>query len=95
MEVLQALVNQLHFSLTISQTIISFGLLALGAIWGRMKVGGVLSLGSFAYWEFSANKAVLFEIAAANFYGIFMALFVGMIVGFLFLYNWGMPTSSM
>ena len=47
METLQAMASQLHFSLTLSQLIISFGVLALGAIWGRIKVGIMLFLGTF------------------------------------------------
>jgi hypothetical protein len=93
MEALQALANQLHFSLTMSQMIISFGVLALGAIWGRIKMGTLLSLGTFAYWGYAANKAVLFQIAAANAYGIFVTMFVGMLMGFLLFYAWVAPSS--
>ena len=70
----------------VSQMIISFGILALGAIWGRMKVGALLSLGTFAYWEYAANKAVLFQMAMANSYGIFMTMFLGLLLGFLLVY---------
>jgi hypothetical protein len=94
MEILQALVNQLNFSLTTSQMIISFGILALGAIWHRMKVGVFLTLSSIAYWGYAANKAVLFEMALASVYGIFMTLFVGLFVGFLMVYAWVLPSSS-
>jgi hypothetical protein len=94
MEVLQALINQFNFSLTTSQMIISFGILALGAIWGRIKVGVVLSLSSFAYWGYVANKAVLSEIALANVYGIFMTVFLGLLLGFLIVYSWVSPHSS-
>ena len=94
MEALQGLTNQLHFSLSMSQMIISFGILVLAAIWGRIKIGAFLSLGTFAYWEYTANKAVLFGIAVANMYGIFMALFVAMFLGFLLLYVWNSPSSS-
>jgi hypothetical protein len=93
MEALQTLANQLHFSLTMSQMIISFGTLALGALWGRIKVGMFLSLGTFAYWGYAANKAVLFQIAAANAYGIFATVFVGLIMGFLLFYTWVSPSS--
>jgi hypothetical protein len=93
METLQALASQLHFSLTMSQVIVSFGILALGALWGRMKVGITLFLGTFAYWEYAANKAVLFQIAAANAYGIFMTMFVGLFMGFLLVYAWVLPSS--
>ena len=82
MEAIQALTNQLHFSLSVSQMIISFGILAVGAIWGRMKAGVFLSFITFGYWEYAANKAVLFEMTVANAYGIFMTLFVGLFLGF-------------
>jgi hypothetical protein len=94
MEALQALTSQLHFSLSMSQMIITFGILALGAIWGRMKAGVFFSLSTFAYWEYAANKAVLFEMAVANAYGIFMTLFVGLFLGFLLVYTWVAPSSS-
>jgi len=94
MEALQAMADQLHFSLSASQTIISFGILALGAIWGRMKVGAFLSLGTFAYWEYAANKTVLFQIAIANTYGIFMTMFVGLFLGFVLVYAWVLPSSK-
>ncbi len=94
MEALQTLANQLHFSLTMSQMIISFGTLALGALWGRIKVGMFLSLGTFAYWGYTANKAVLFQIAAANADGIFVTVFVGLFMGFLLFYTWVSPSSS-
>ncbi len=94
MEALQELAGQLHFSLTLSQMIISFGILALGAIWGRMKAGMFLSLGTFAYWEYTANKAVLFQIALANTYGIFMTMFIGLSLGFLLVYAWVVPSSK-
>jgi hypothetical protein len=93
MEALQALANQLHFSLTMSQMIISFGVLALGAIWGRIKMGTLLSLGTFAYWGYAANKAVLFQIVVANAYGIFVTMFVGLFMGFLLFYAWVAPSS--
>ncbi len=93
MEALQTLANQLHFSLTMSQMIISFGTLALGALWGRIKVGMFLSLGTFAYWGYTANKAVLLQIAAANAYGIFATVFVGLFMGFLLFYTWVSPSS--
>lgn len=93
MEALQTLANQLHFSLTMSQMIISFGTLALGALWGRIKVGMFLSLGTFAYWGYAANKAVLFQIAAANADGIFVTVFVGLFMGFLLFYTWVSPSS--
>ncbi len=93
MEALQTMANQLHFSLTMSQMIISFGTLALGALWGRIKVGMFLSLGTFAYWGYTANKAVLFQIAAANADGIFVTVFVGLFMGFLLFYTWVSPSS--
>ena len=93
MEALQTLANQLHFSLTISQMIISCGTLALGALWGRIKVGMFLSLCTFAYWGYTANKAVLFQIAAANADGIFVTVFVGLFMGFLLFYTWVSPSS--
>jgi len=83
MEALQALANQLHFSLTASQMIISFGILALGSIWGRMKVGLLLFMGTFVYWEYAANKTVLFQMAFANSYGIFLTVLMGLLMGFL------------
>ena len=94
MEAIQALTNQLHFSLSVSQMIISFGILALGAIWGRMKVGVFLSLGTFIYWEYAANKTVLFEMAMINTYGIFMTMFVGLFLGFVLVYAWVLPSSK-
>ncbi len=93
MEVLQGLAQQLQFSLTTSQVIISIGILALGSIWGRFKVGALLSLGCFAYWVYAANKAVLFQMAAANTYGIFMTMFFGLFLGFLLVYAWVVPSS--
>ena len=94
MEALQALINQLHFSLSMSQMIISFGILALGAIWGRMKVGMLLSLGTFAYWEYAANKTVLFQMAMANAYGIVMTVCISLFLGFVLVYAWVLPTSK-
>ncbi len=93
MEVLQGLAQQLQFSLTTSQLIISFGFLALGAIWGRFKAGALLSLGFFAYWEYAANKTVLFQMAVANTYSIFMTMFFGLLLGFLLVYAWIVPSS--
>ena len=93
MEALWALTDELHFSLSLSQMIISFGILALGAIWGRMKIGAFLSLGTFAYWEYAANKTILFQMAIANAYGIFMTMFVGLFLGFVLLYAWVLPPS--
>lgn len=93
MEALQALGSQLHFSLTVSQMIISSGILALGAIWGRMKIGAFLSLGTFAYWEYAANKAILFQMAITNTYGIFMTMFLGLLLGFVMVYAWVLPPS--
>ena len=83
MEALQALTSQLHFSLTMSQMIISFGILALGAIWGRMKVGTLLFIGTLAYWEYAANKTVLFQMVLANSYGIFLTVLMGLLMGFV------------
>jgi len=93
METLLALTDELHFSLSLSQMIISFGILALGAIWGRMKIGAFLSLGTFAYWEYAANKTILFQMAIANAYGIFMTMFVGLFLGFVLVYAWVLPPS--
>jgi len=93
MEVLQGSAHQLQFSLTTSQLIISFGFLALGAIWGRFKAGALLSLGFFAYWEYAANKTVLFQMAVANTYSIFMTMFFGLVLGFLLVYAWIVPSS--
>lgn len=94
MEAFQALASQLHFSLSVSQMIISFGILALGAIWGRMKEGMLLFLGTFAYWGYAANKVILFEMALASIYGIFITLFLGMFTGFLLVYALVSPSSS-
>jgi hypothetical protein len=94
MEALQALTNQLHFSLSMSQMIISFGILALGTIWGRVKMGMLLSLGTFAYWGYTANKAVLFQMALSNAYGIFVTGLVGLFLGFLLFYALVSPTSN-
>jgi len=93
MEVLQGLAQQLQFSLTTSQLIISIGILALGTIWGHFKAGALLSLGSFAYWEYAANKSVLFQMVAANTYSIFMTIFFGLLLGFLLVYAWVVPSS--
>ena len=93
MEALLALTDELHFSLSLSQMIISFGILALGAIWGRMKIGAFLSLGTIAYWEYAANKTILFQMAIANTYGIFMTMFVGLFLGFVMVYAWVLPPS--
>lgn len=94
METLQALMGQLHFSLTMSQMIISFGILALGAIWARMKVGTLLFIGTLAYWEYAANKTVLFQMAVANTYGIFMTMFIGLFLGFVLVYTLFLPSSK-
>jgi hypothetical protein len=94
MEALQALTSQLHFSLSMSQMIISFGILALGAIWGRIKVGALLSLSTFAYWEYAANKAVLFQMAVANAYSIFLTILVSLFLGFMLVYTWVAPSSN-
>ena len=93
MEALQALTSQLHFSLSMSQMIISFGILALGAIWGRMKAGVFFSLSTFAYWGYAANKAVLFQMAAANAYVIVITIVFGLFLGFLLFYAWVAPSS--
>jgi hypothetical protein len=94
MEALQALTSQLHFSLTVSQIIISFGILALGAIWGRLNIGVFFSLSTFIYWEYAANKAVLFEMAVSNTYGIFLTMFIGLSLGFILVYTWVAPSSN-
>lgn len=93
MEVIHGLADQLQFSLTASQIIISIGILALGTIWGRMKTGMFLSLATIAYWSYSANEAILWQMAGANAYGIFMSLFVAMFIGFLMVYVWVVPSS--
>lgn len=94
MEALQALASQLHFSVTASQMIISFGILAMGAICSRMKVGVMLFLGTFAYWEYAANKAVLFQMAMTNTYGIFMTMFFGLALGFVLVCSLALPSSE-
>ena len=94
METLQTLISQLHFSLSVSQMIISLGIVALAAIWGRIRIGAFLSLGTFAYWEYTANKAVLFQLALANAYGLITTVFVAMVLGFLLFYSWVAPSSS-
>ena len=83
MEAIQALTNQLHFSLSVSQMIISFGILALGAIWGRMKAGAFFSFITFGYWEYAANKTVLFQMVLANSYGIFLTVLMSLLMGFV------------
>jgi len=93
MEALQGLAQQLQFSLTTSQIIISVGILALGAIWGRFKGGALLSLGTFSYWIYAANKAVLFQMALANISAIFMTLLFGLFLGFMLIYAWVAPSS--
>ena len=93
MEALQGLAQQLQFSLTTSQIIISVGILALAALWGRFREGALLSLGTFSYWVYAANKAVLFQMAAANAYVIVMTLVFGLFLGFLLLYAWAAPSS--
>jgi hypothetical protein len=94
MEALQALIGQLHFSLSISQMIISFGILALGAIWGRMRLGAFFSLSTFAYWVYAANKAVLFQMAVANAYSIFLTILISFFLGFMLVYTWVSPSSN-
>ncbi|MDH5763533.1 MAG: hypothetical protein OEZ51_11150 [Nitrospinota bacterium] len=94
MEAILSQMQQLQFSLTTSQMIISFGILALGAIWGRTRTGVLLSLGTCAYWEYTANKTVLFQIAVANVYSIFWTLFIGFFLGFLLVYAFCLPSSS-
>ena len=93
MEALQGLANQLHFSLTASQIIISIGILALGAIWGRLKISTLLSLGTVAYWGYAANKAVLFQMAASNVPMIVLTGFMGLFLGFMLIYAWAAPSS--
>ena len=94
MEALQALISQLHFSLSMSQMILSFGILALGAIWGRMRLGSFISFSTFAYWGFAANKAVLFQMAVTNAYSIFLTVLLGLFLGFMLVYTWASPSSS-
>jgi hypothetical protein len=53
----------------------------------------IISL-TFAYWEYAANKAVLFQMAMANAYGIFMTMFVGLFLGFVMVYAWVLPSSK-
>ena len=94
METLQTLISQLHFSLSMSQMIISLGIVALAAIWGRIRIGAYISLGIFTYWVYAANKAVLFQMAMSNAYGIITTVFAGMFLGFLLFYSWVSPSSS-
>ena len=94
MEAIQAMASQLHFSLSMSQMIISFGILALGAIWGRVKMGALISMGTLAYWEYAANKTILFEMAIVNTYGIFMTMFIGLFLGFVLVYALVLPPSK-
>jgi hypothetical protein len=94
METLQTLISQLHFSLSVSQMIISLGIVALAAIWGRIRIGAYISLGICAYWVYAANKAVFFEMALANAYGLITTVFVAMFLGFLLFYSWVSPSSS-
>lgn len=93
MEALQGLANQLHFSLTTSQIIISLGILALGAIWGRLKAGALLSLGTFAYWSYIANEPVLSQMAVNNVHIIVLTGCLGMFLGFMLIYAWVAPSS--
>lgn len=94
MEVIQGLADQLQFSLTASQIIISIGILALGAIWGRLKAGLFVSLVTIGYWGYSANESVLAQMAFANTFSIFMTLFLGLFMGFLLIYAWVLPSSK-
>ena len=93
MEVIQELARQLQFSPTASQIIISLGILALGFIWGRVKVGSLLSLGTLAYWGYTANETVLTQMAFANAFGIFATLLLGLVSGFLLVYAFVTPSS--
>ncbi len=88
MEALQGSTNQLYFSLTVSQIIISFGILALGVIWGRLKAGTLLSLGTVAYWGYAANESVLLQMAATNFHMVILTGCLGLFLGFMLLYAW-------
>ena len=94
MEALQGLLNQLQFSMTTSQMIVSAGVLALAVIWGRLKIGVLLTLGTFAYWEYAANKSVLFQLALANTYTLFTTMFFGLFAGFLLVYALCIPSSN-
>jgi hypothetical protein len=94
MEAIQTLINQLHFSLSVSQMIVSFGILALGAIWGRMKAGILLSLGTFGYWEYTANKTVLFQMVLANSYGIFLTILMGLLTGVVLVCSFARSTTK-
>ena len=94
MEAFQALASQFQFSLSASQMIISFGILALAAIWGRIRIGALLSLGTFVYWEYAANKTLLFQMAVSNAYGIFVTGVAALILGFLLIYAWALPSSK-
>ena len=93
MEELQGMVNQLHFSLTASQIIISVGILALGAIWGRLKAATLLSLGTVAYWVYATNESVLHQMVSSNGPVIALTGIVGIFMGFLLLYAWVAPSS--
>ena len=94
MEAIQALASELQFSLSMSQMIISLGIVALAAIWGRIKIGAILSLGTFTYWVYAANKAVFFEMALANAYGLITTVVVAIFLGFMLFYSWASPSSS-
>lgn len=93
MEALQGLANQLHFSLTTSQIIISIGILALGSIWGRLKTGALLSLGTFAYWSYIANEPVLLQMAFNNVHIVVLTGALGLFLGFMLIYAWATPSS--
>ncbi len=93
MEALQGLANQLHFSLTASQIIISIGILALGAIWGRLKISTLLSFGTVLYWGYAANESVLLQVAATNFHMTVLTGCLGLFLGFMLIYAWATQSS--
>lgn len=90
---MEPLLNQLQFSLTASQILISFGLLALGFIWGRRKAGVLLSLATLGYWSYTANASALQQLAASNIMVVIMTGVIGLFMGFMALYSWNAPSS--
>lgn len=85
--------SQLHFSLALSQIIISAGILALGAIWGRFKMAAIISLSMVGYWSYTANQAALGQLVAANMPMVILTGSLALIMGFLLLYVWHSPSS--
>ena len=90
---MEPLLNQLQFSLTASQIIISFGLLALGFVLGRRKAGIMLSMASVGYWSYTANASTLQQLAASNIMVVIMTGVIGLFMGFMALYTWNAPSS--